>query len=741
MRSTPARRPLAATLLLAALGAASCRTMPRQGAPAHAPVAAPAGASVAATVAPARLVYPATRCSDDADVFHGVTVPDPYRWLEDEASAETRAWIEAQNALTSRYLSGIAGREAIRARLTELWNFERNGIPRRKGGRYLLSRNDGLQNQSVLYVADRLDATPRVLVDPNAMSADGTVALAGSALSDDGRLLAYGVSDAGSDWTTWRVKDVDSGRDLPDVVSWVKFAGARWTKDGAGFFYGRFAPPKPGEELKGANRFHRLHYHRLGTPQEDDPLIYDRPEDGALYLSCDVTEDGRWLLIGVRRGTERKHVIQVAPLDRNPAEARPVVRELIGGFDAAYGFAGNAGTTFWFLTDKDAPRGRVIAVDAGDPSRSRWKTVVPEAAERLTDASYVGGRLVLSYLKDARSVVRVHERDGRLVREVALPGLGTASGFSGDPDDPETFFSFTSFAEPGAIWRHDVGTGESTVFRSPKLGFSPDGYETTQVFYTSRDGTRVPMFLTRRKGVRPDGTAPVLLYGYGGFDIAITPAFSVPNLVWMEMGGVFASANLRGGGEYGEAWHRAGMKLAKQNVFDDFIAAAEWLVANRWARPGGVATLGRSNGGLLVGATMIQRPDLFGACVPAVGVMDMLRFHKFTVGWGWIPEYGSPEVADEFRVLHAYSPYHRLKDGRYPPTLILTADHDDRVVPAHSFKFAAALQRHQQGGAPVLVRIETRAGHGAGKPTPKQIEEAADQLAFLAHTLGIPAPR
>jgi prolyl oligopeptidase len=766
MRSTPESRSALRILAIALILCGGCRTPERtvtwsRPAVEHAvyhpgadSVAAPAlphdeaAIGMPAAAARSRLAYPTARRADQVDDWHGTKVEDPYRWLEDADSPETRAWIDAENAVTQTYLESIPRRDALRARLTELWNYERYGLPYREAGRYVLSKNDGLQNQNVLYVADKVDATPRVLIDPNTFSKDGTVALAGTSISKDGKLLAYGVADAGSDWVTWRVRNLETGQDEPDKVEWVKFSGAAWTKLG-GFFYSRFDAPKTGEKLTGSNRFHKLYFHPLGMEQTHDRLVYERKEDGELNVSGLVTDDDRWLLVNVRRGTQRKNYIGIAELPGDisleeaqgtgiyPPIGQPDVRDLIAGFDASYAFVGNQGSTFWFRTDKDAPRGRIIALDAKSPDRAGWKTVVPESPDTLLSATHVGGRLILSYLKDARSVVKVYETDGRFVRDVKLPGLGTASGFDGEADNPETFYTFTSFMNPGTVYRYDVATGGSTVFRKPEVRFDLDRYETTQVFYPSKDGTKVPMFLTHQKGMKPDGNAPVLLYAYGGFNVPITPSFSVTNLVWMEMGGVYAVANLRGGSEYGEDWHAAGMKDKKQNVFDDFIAAAEWLIGNRWTRRERLATFGGSNGGLLVGATMIQRPDLFAACMPAVGVMDMLRFHKFTVGWGWVPEYGTPDDPKDFKSLHAYSPYHNLRRGEYPATLITTSDHDDRVVPAHSFKFAAALQHAQTGAAPALIRIEVRAGHGAGKPTKKQIEEAADRLAFLTKELGM----
>jgi prolyl oligopeptidase len=684
------------------------------------------------------LAYPAAKKAAQVDDYHGTRVADPYRWLEDLDTADTKAWVEAQNRLTDAYLAEIPARQKIKERLTKLWNFERYGIPFREGDRYFYTKNDGLQNQSVLYTVRSLSDEPRVLLDPNKLSADGTVALAGTAISRDGKLMAYGLSASGSDWAEWRVRNVETGQDMPDHVKWVKFSGASWTADGKGFFYSRYDEPKAGaSQLSGVNEFQKLYYHRLGTPQADDALIYERRDQKDWGFSGDVTEDGRYLIIHVWVGTDAKNRIYYKDL----RSANSPVVKLLDDFDAAYNFIDNDGPVFWFTTDRDAPRYKVIAVDTRKPERANWKIVVPEAAETLEGANVVGDMFVLSYLKDARSQVKIHRTDGAFVREVALPGIGSASGFSGKRTDKETFYAYGSFTTPYPIYRYDLVTGKSTLFRQPKVDFDPNQYETKQVFFTSKDGTRVPMFITHRKNLKLDGTNPTLLYGYGGFNVSETPGFSISRLVWMEMGGVFALANLRGGGEYGKEWHEAGMKLRKQNVFDDFIAAAEWLISNKYTSSQKLAVQGGSNGGLLVGAVVTQRPDLFGAALPAVGVMDMLRFHKFTIGAAWASDYGSPENPEEFKALYAYSPLHNLKAGTsYPPTLITTADHDDRVWPGHSFKFAAAMQAAQGGSAPVLIRIETKAGHGAGKPTSKVIEEYADMWGFLLRTFNMNPP-
>jgi prolyl oligopeptidase len=681
-----------------------------------------------------KLVYPVTAKTNQVDDYHGTKVPDPYRWLEDDNAPATKAWVEAQNKVTFAYLEKIPQRKAIEQRLTELWNFERFGVPDKEGGRYFLMRNDGLQNQSVLFTMASLTAEPQLLLDPNTLSADGTVALTSYHISDDGNLMAYGISRAGSDWQEWRVRDVQTGKDRQDEVKWVKFSGASWTKDGKGFFYSRYDEPKEGTALTVANYNQKMFYHKLGAPQAEDALIYQRPDHKDWGLGGGVTDDGRYLIIRVSQGTDRRNRLFYRDLQTPDS---PVV-ELLNNFDASYGFIDNVGTVFYFRTDLDAPRGKIIAIDVTKPERANWQVIVPQAAERLQGVSLVNDQLVAEYLKDAQSDVRIYGRDGKLVRRVELPGIGSAAGFGGKRSDTETFYAFTSFTSPATIYRYDLKTGTSTVFRQPKVKFNPADYETKQVFYQSKDDTKVPMFITAKKGLKLDGNNPVYLYGYGGFDISLTPSFSPANLAWLEMGGVYAVANLRGGGEYGEDWHQAGMKLKKQNVFDDFIAAAEWLIGDKYTRKEKLSIGGGSNGGLLVGACVTQRPDLYGATLPAVGVMDMLRFHKFTIGWAWTSDYGSADDADEFKALYAYSPLQNIKPGtKYPPTLITTGDHDDRVVPAHSFKFAATMQAAQSGDNPVLIRIETRAGHGAGKPTSKQIEEAADKWAFLVKELGM----
>ncbi len=684
-----------------------------------------------------KLVYPDSPQVNQVDDYHGVKVADPYRWLEDLDSQQTRAWVEAQNRVTSAYLAAIPEREPVRKRLTELWNYERYGVPVQQGGRYFFTRNDGLQNQNVLYRVDDLGGLPQAVLDPNTLSHDGTIALTGWNLSEDGKLLAYGLSSGGSDWQEWHVREVESGRDLPDHLRWVKFSGAAWTHDDGGFFYSRYDEPRAGRPLEEANFHQKLYYHRLGTPQSADELVYQRPDSKEMGFIAAVTQDGRYLVIHAWRGTETENGLFYKDLD---APGSPVV-ELLGDFDASYNFIANDGPLFWFDTDLAAPRGRVIAVDLRHPERERWREVIPQGPETLQGVSCLHETLVAHYLQDAHSQVRQFDREGRFLREIELPGLGTVDGFTGRCQDRETFYGFTSYTTPGTVYRLDLATGQGMVFRQEEIrGFEPGRYETRQVFFPSKDGTRIPMFVTHRKGLTLDGSNPAYLYGYGGFGVSLTPNFSPAHVVWMERGGVYAVANLRGGGEYGEEWHQAGSKLKKQNVFDDFLVASEWLIENGYTAAGKLAIAGYSNGGLLTASCMVQRPELYGAVIVGVGVLDMLRFHKFTIGWGWTSDYGSPDNPEEFRVIYAYSPLHNLKPGTaYPPTLITTADHDDRVVPGHSFKFAAALQRANLGPSPTLIRIETRAGHGGGKPVSKKIEETADEFAFLLHALRSPA--
>lgn len=678
-----------------------------------------------------KTIYPAAKQVDQVDVYHGIKVQDPYRWLEDLDSAETKSWVEAQNHLTRGYLAKLPYRKAIQARLTKLWNFERFSAPFKEGDRYFFFKNDGLQNQSVLYTMRSLKDAPRVLLDPNTLSSDGTVALSELAVSPDGKHLAYSLARSGSDWQEWKVREIETGTDLPDTIRWSKFSGASWSHDGKGFFYAGYDEPR-GNDLKEVNYYQKLFFHRLGTPQSTDRVAYERQDQKEWGFSGEVTEDGRYLLIHVSQGTETKNRVFYQDLAMPES---PVV-ELLNDFDASYAFIGNDGPVFWFSTTNQAPRGRVIAIDTRKPDRAHWKELIPQSEDNLEGVRVVHHSFLATYLKDAYSSVRVHALDGTFLRELKLPGIGSAGGFSGKMTDSETFYTYSSFTTPPTVYRLNLATGKRTVFRKPRVDFDPSAYETQQVFYESKDGTRIPMFLTSKKGLKRDGKRPTYLYGYGGFNVSLTPSFSVSNLVWMEMGGVYAVPSLRGGGEYGENWHLAGTKTRKQNVFDDFIAAGEWLVKQKITTPERLAIGGGSNGGLLVGACQTQRPDLFAAALPAVGVLDMLRYQKFTIGWAWASDYGTADQPDEFKALRAYSPVHNVRKGtHYPSTMVLTADHDDRVYPAHSFKFAAALQAAQSGPNPVLIRIDTKAGHGAGKPTAKVIEEAGDRWAFLLKAL------
>jgi prolyl oligopeptidase len=680
-----------------------------------------------------KLSYPQARKVDQTDDYFGVTISDPYRWMEDLDSPELAKWVEQENALTRSVIDAVPERAAMLARLMELINFERYSAPRRRGSRYFYSHNTGLQNQNILYWADGLDGAPNVLLDPNTMSADGTVAISGFSPSEDGSLAAYAIADAGSDWVKWYVRDVATGRDLPDVVEWSKFSSASWLKDGSGFFYQGYDAPE-GDALKSTNYFHKVFFHKLGTPQSEDTLVFARPDDRELNLGAVVTDDGRYLLIYQSKGSSPKNELAVKDLSQ---PGTPVIA-ISSVADALYSPIDNDGTRFWIHTTLDAPNGRVVGIDLANPARENWKTIIPESRNHLDSVSMIHNTLIASYLADAQNIVELHSPDGHHIGRLALPAIGTAAGFGGKRTDTETFYLFTNFTTPSTIYRLDMTTRESTPYREPKLKFDPTGYETTQVFFASKDGTRVPMFLSHRRGLALDGTNPTLLYGYGGFGVSLQPEFSSANLLWMEMGGIYAQPSLRGGGEYGENWHLDGTKLKKQNVFDDFIAAAEWLIANNYTSPKRLAISGGSNGGLLAAACELQRPDLFGASLPAVGVLDMLRFDKFTIGWAWKTDYGAPsENEEEFQALHRYSPLHNIVPGtEYPATMITTADHDDRVFPAHSFKFAAALQAAQGGLNPILIRVEVRAGHGGGMPLSKRVELIVDQYSFLLITLG-----
>lgn len=682
-----------------------------------------------------RFAYPQAPKGNQVDDYFGTKIADPFRDLESPDSAKARKWIEGENKLTFEYVNRIPERKRINEKLRALWDYERYSVPFRDGTRYFFSKNTGLQNQSVIFTSSNLPGEPKVLLDPNVLSKDGTVAVSGLEVTDDAKLLAYGLAVAGSDWQQWKVRDIETGKDLPDEVKWVKFSSASWMKDESGFFYSRYDAPPSAEQLKQTNYFHKLYFHKLGTPQSKDELIYERQDHKDWNFGGKVTEDGRFLIITVSEGTDSKKRIFYKNLETPDSK----VVELLNKQDAAYAFIGCEGDNFWFLTDLEAPRGRIVAIDIKSPDTIT--TLVPEARETLQSVDLVADRFIGTYLKDAHSIVRLFELSGTPAGEIPLPGFGTAIGFTGKRKDSETFYSYVSFTEPPTIYRYDMKTGQNTALFRPKVAFDSNQFVTEQVFYQSKDKTTVPMFVTYRKGLEKNGNNPTLLYGYGGFNISITPTFSASTAAWLEMGGIYAVAILRGGGEYGEEWHQAGSKLRKQNVFDDFIAAGEWLIANKYTSTPKLAIHGRSNGGLLIGAVLNQRPDLWGAALPTVGVMDMLRFQKFTIGWAWTSDYGSSENADEFAALSKYSPLHNVKPGtKYPPTLITTGDHDDRVFPGHSFKYAAAMQSAQAGPAPVLIRIDTQAGHGAGKPTTKVIDEVTDQWAFLVKALGMKIP-
>ena len=682
-----------------------------------------------------KLAYPTTRKVDHVDTYHGVQVADPYRWLEDDNSPETAAWVAAQNKVTFGYLEQIPYRAGIRQRLEQLFNYPKYSAPFRRGPYYFFSKNDGLQNQSVLYVQQGIDGTPAVLIDPNTLSKDGTTRLVMFSVSKEGRYAAYGLSQGGSDWQEFRVMEIATKTTLPEVLSWVKFSGAAWAGDG--FFYGRYPEPEKGRELSTKNENRAVYFHRVGTPQSADALVYRDPSNPERMMSVGTTEDERFAILSVAEPTTGKkgNALFFRDLARGGKDFAPLVADIT---DDSFDVVDNVGDAFLVQTDRGAPNGKVVLVDPHSPDEKSWRTVLPEKTEPLQGVGTAGGKLLAEYLKDVASRVYVYGLDGTLENEVALPGLGTAGGFSGLKDDTFVFYTFTSFNYPPTIFRYDLAAKQSSLFREAHIpAFTAGDYEVKQVFYASKDGTRVPMFLVHKKGLALDGRNPALLYGYGGFNAATAPTFNALRIALLEQGFVYASANIRGGSEYGQRWHEAGTKLQKQNVFDDFIAAAEWLVANKYTSSDRLAIRGGSNGGLLVGAVMNQRPDLMKVAIPQVGVMDMLRFHEFTIGAAWISDYGSSDDPAQFKALYAYSPLHNIKAGaKYPATLITTADHDDRVVPAHSFKYAATLQEKASGETPILIRIETRSGHGASS-TQKQIETMADVYAFVMYNLGV----
>ena len=689
---------------------------------------------VAPTPESAAIDYPPSATVDHVDNYHGTDVADPYRWLEDDVreSEDVSNWVEAQNGVTFEYLATIEERSLIEKRLTELWDYERFGLPRKEGGRYFYSHNNGLQNQSVVYTQTALDEEAELLIDPNSWSDDGTVALASYFPSPDGTHVAYLVQDGGSDWRVGEVLNIETGEKLDDRLEWLKFTGLSWAGDSSGFYYSRYPATSEEEKFQSLNKNMTVYFHKVGTSQDDDVMVYATPEKPDWGPRAQVTDDGNHMIITISVGTDSR--FSIVYQDLTDPESEPEI--IIEGFDYDYSLVGNVGDDLYFRTNNGAPKNRLIVINAKNPEPENWREVIPEAEDVLDGVNLIGGKIIAEYMQDAWSVVKIYDLEGNHTGNVDLPGIGTAFGFSGKADDSETFYGYVSFNTPNTINRFDVNTGETTVFKSPEVAFNPDDFVVEQVFYNSKDGTRVPMFIAHHKDVVPDGNRPTLLYAYGGFNISLQPTYSVTRMAWMEMGGIFALANIRGGGEYGVEWHQAGTKLNKQNVFDDFIAAAEYLIEKGYTRTEKLAVQGGSNGGLLVGAVANQRPDLFGVALPAVGVMDMLRFHQFTAGRFWTDDYGSADDPEEFKALLAYSPYHNIRDDvTYPPMLITTADTDDRVVPGHSFKYAARIQEAQGGDAPVLIRIETRAGHGAGVPTEKRIAAYADIWAFVVRNL------
>ncbi|WP_115717996.1 prolyl oligopeptidase family serine peptidase [Gallaecimonas mangrovi] len=687
-------------------------------------------AQPANTVATNKRLYPATATDNQVDNYFGTKVADPYRWLEKDTPA-VQQWVAKQKAYADRYLASIKVRSDLESRITSLWNFEKFSPPFFKGSNLFYFRNDGLQSQDVLYVQDGPKGSARVLLDPNRFSDDGTVALSATAVAHNGKTLAYGVSQSGSDWQQWQFVNVATGKPLKDQLKWIKFSTPVWDKNDKGVFYARYNKPKPGQALTGTNYNQKLYYHRLGTPQSQDRLIYQRPDHKDWGFGADVSDDGRYLIIYVSKGTDSRNRLFYKDLKYNG----PVV-PLLPKLEASYSFIGNDGPVFYIQTNLDAPRSRIIAIDIRKPAKRYWQTVIPEGDNPIAGVSMFNHQFMVRGMKDALSQLKIYDRKGRFLSSVPLPGKGTVSSLNGRINSPDVYFSFSSYIQAPSVYKLDMNTNKVAVYRQPTLAYDPKDYVSEQVFYPAKDGTRIPMMISHKKGIKLDGNNPTLLYAYGGFNISITPRFNPATIAWMEQGGIYAVPNIRGGGEYGEAWHQAGMKANKQNVFDDFYAAAEYLIEMGYTRPAKLGAYGRSNGGLLMGAALTQRPDLFGAVLPAVGVLDMLRFQKFTIGWAWTSEYGSADNASDFPYLYAYSPLQNLKKRVYPATMVMTADHDDRVVPYHSYKFAATLQADQQGNAPVILRIEHKAGHGAGKPTSMKIREAADIFAFLLKNLG-----
>lgn len=679
-----------------------------------------------------KMTYPLSKTVDTVDIYFGTQVPDPYRWLEDDNSEETKNWVIAQNEVTNGYLSQIPNREKINQRLTEVWNYSKVGVPFKKGNLYFHYRNDGLQNQSVLYVQSSLEDEAKILLDPNTLSEDGTVALSGIAVSEDSKYLAYRIARSGSDWNELYIRDIATGEDLQDHLKWLKFTGTAWYKDG--FFYSRYDAPEKGGELSNSNEYHKVYYHKLGDPQEGDKLIYENKNYPRRMYGVSVTDDEKYLILS-EMGSSHGNGLYFKDLTKQKSEFQLITDEI----ELEHSIIDDVDGKLLLYTNNGAPKYKLVAVDVTKPGKENWSEIIPEKENVLNGVKLAGGKIIASYMKDASSKVEIYKLDGSFDSELSLPGIGTAGSFSGKKDEKIAFYSFESFTNPAIAYKYDFATGKSEIFYQPKINFNPDDFVTEQKFYTSKDGAQVPMFIVYKKGLKLDGQNPCLLYGYGGFNVSLTPYFTPRRLVWLENGGVYVVANLRGGGEYGEEWHKAGTKLNKQNVFDDCIAAAEYLIENKYTNSQKLALKGGSNGGLLVGAVINQRPDLFKVAIPEVGVMDMLRYHKFTIGWAWAGDYGTSEDSEEmFAYLLGYSPIHNIKENiKYPAVLVTTADHDDRVVPAHSFKYIATLQEKYQGENPVLVRIESKAGHGGGMPTSKQIEEYTDIWSFIFYNMGI----
>jgi len=676
-----------------------------------------------------KMEYPKTKKVEQFDNYFGTKVADPYRWLENDTSAETSAWVKAQNKVTFSYLDQIPFRADMKRRLTKIWNYAKYGIPFKEGKYYFFFKNDGMQNQSVLYIQEGLNGKPEVFIDPNTFSADGTISLNNVVASHDAKYMAYTLSTGGSDWNEIFVMDIASGKKLSDHLKWVKFSGIAWEKDG--FYYSRYDEPKKGGVLSGKNQYHQVYYHKIGTAQEQDKLIYKNKDYPLRNYTAATTEDEKYLFLYETESTSGN-----ALYIKDLSKAEDNFTLIAKGFDFDYNVVDNIGDKILILTNRNAPRNKLIQISFPYSDTTKWKNIIPEQKEVLQQVQIIGGKIFTEYMKDAYSKAYIYSLEGKLLSDMELPGIGTLAGINGKKNDNIAFYAYTSFTFPTTIYKYDMLKNKSEVFKKPDIDFVSADYETKQVFYESKDGTGIPMFIVHKKGIKLDGNNPVLLYGYGGFNVSLTPNFSISRLVFLENGGIYAVANIRGGGEYGEDWHKAGIKLNKQNVFDDFIAAAEYLISSKYTSSQKLAISGGSNGGLLVGACMTQRPDLFKVAMPAVGVMDMLRFHKFTIGWAWAADYGSSEDPEMFKYLYGYSPLHNIKDGvSYPATLVTTADHDDRVVPAHSFKFIATLQEKHKGDNPVLIRIETMAGHGAGKPTSKLIEEATDFWAFVFYNL------